>query len=259
MLDTPYPICSLYRRGRKGAKSELPPVCVCPNRFFERQIHDDVIAHAWKGDPPSNPRLVHEITMQKFGRVDLVIADVDETTGGIRRFLPVELQAVDITGSVFPEYAAITSSQWTSERPDYGFNWSNVRKRYVSQLISKGYYCHQWGTRIAAVLQEDLFIEFNKHASFAEVSLDDSNIVFLLYQFAWDGDEQRWAMTLKRTVPTTHSNVMNAILYQRSPDKSLFENKIIAKLKKDDMPVGIPVLETGGIALADEQPPIQIE
>ncbi len=252
MLETPYPICSLYRKGVKGKKSNRPPVCVCPNRFFERQIQDDVIAHAWTGDPPTNPCVVHEINMQKFGRVDLVVADYDEAAGTVRRFLPVELQAVDITGSVYPEYLAITNSQDTDERPDYGFNWSNVRKRFISQLIAKGFYCHHWRTRIVAVVQEDLFVEFNKHAALTEVALEASNIVFLLYQFVWLEEEGRWSMIFQRAVPTTHSAVMNAILYELPPDKAAFEQKIIDQIKNGDRPAGIPIMEGVGELLPEE-------
>jgi hypothetical protein len=245
-LTEPYPVCSVYRTARRGIRSTRAPICVCPNRFYEVQIQEDVLQEAWKGPRPQNPRVVHEVTMQKFGRVDFVLSDYDEANHRVRQFLPVELQAVDITRTVLPSYLAILSSQAVGARPQYGFNWANVRKRYVSQLIAKGFYCHHWGTRIVAVLQTDLFEEFQKHARVATVSLDDANIVFMLYQFAWDESAQRWQLKLERVVPTTHVSVMNAILYETPPSRDKFESRILDKIGRDDGPHGTPVIETVG-------------
>jgi len=48
--------------------------------------------------------------MARVGTVDFVVADVDTEAGNIRNFVSAELQAIDITGSVEPAYAAITLS-----------------------------------------------------------------------------------------------------------------------------------------------------
>ncbi len=169
--------------------------------------------------------------MEKFGNVDLVIADVDDAKGVVRSFLPVELQAVDITGSYYPAYAALIENRAVEGRCSYGFNWGNVRKRFMSQIVTKGYYCHQWGTRIVAVVQEDLFDQFHSHAAINETKLEQSNIVFMLYQFSRASKHEPWQFGLKRIVPTTHSLVMQSILYETPPVKSLFEAKIISRMK----------------------------
>lgn len=255
VLTEPYPVCSVYRMARRGVRTNRPPICICPNRFYEVQIQDDVLREAWKGPKPQNPRVVHEVTMQKFGRVDFVLSDYDKATHRVRQFLPVELQAVDITRTVLPSYLAILGSQQVAERPKYGFNWANVRKRYVSQLIAKGFYCHHWGTRIVAILQTDLFQEFQKHAHVASVSLDEANIVFMLYQFAWEANAQRWELKLDKVVPTTHVSVMNAILYETPPSKDQFEMRILDKLRYEDGPHGTPIVETmGEVASAVDAP-----
>lgn len=229
-LNAPYPVCSVFRRGRAGP-SDRPPICVCPKRFYEAPIKEDVIAHAWAGDPPENPRVVYEISMEKFGTVDFVLADFDRANRRIKNFVSVELQAVDITGSYYSAYEAVTNSTMLLERPTYGFNWANVRKRFVSQLIAKGFYHHHWGTRIVAVLQADLFDQLQGHAQVPPVPLEQSNIVFVLYQFAWEGD--RWSLSLDRVVPTTHSLVMNAVLYETPPSRNAFERRILERLRPD--------------------------
>ena len=231
ILDVPAPVCAVYRR-RDGSGAS-PPICTCPKRFFESDVVNDVIKECWVGQKPDKHHVVvaHEVQMEKFGKVDFVIAERDDAKLKIKVFLPVELQAVDITGSVLPEYMALTSSQMADKQPSYGFNWANVRKRFISQLIAKGYFCHHWGTRIVAVVQSDLFDEFQRHAKAPAVSIKDSNIVFMLYQFVWSEVEKRWNFKLERVVPTTHVNVMNAILYEQPPDKQAFERKIIERIQ----------------------------
>ena len=152
-LTTPFPVCSIYRK-----RGDRPPICVCPNRFFEAQLQRDVIRECWVGNTPENPTLVGEVGMEKFGKVDFVVADINPGRTKIRDFVSVELQAVDITGTYLPSYEAIINNETTIEsRPTYGFNWANVRKRFLSQIITKGFHHHHWGTRIVAVMQEDLF------------------------------------------------------------------------------------------------------
>lgn len=221
------PVCTVFRSA--AGPDELTPVAVCPKRFYERQIHVDVIEHAWGTPAPNDPQVVHEVSMQKFGQVDMVIADVAPRTRNIRHFVSVEIQAVDVTGSYVPAYEALLHNRQLDRRPTQNFNWANVRKRFVSQLIAKGYYHHHWGTRIVAVVQSELFDRLQSHAHAAEVALRDSNIVFLLYDFSTNG-EGHLHLELERVVPTTHTNVMNAIMYERPPDRQLFEQRILRKL-----------------------------
>lgn len=227
-FDVPYPVCSIYRRGRRGTPPPGPPICVCPNRFLEAQILDDVIRECWVGEPPLNPVLVSEVSMERFGKVDFVVADLNDAGTQVRDFISVELQAVDITGSCLPSYEAIIHNRDLPARPAYGFNWANVRKRFISQLVAKGFHHHHWGTRIVAVMQEDVFAEFHRHAAIPAVGIDQANIVFLLYQF--DRQDGRWEMRFRKAIPTTHVQVMTAALYERPLARAEFEARIISRL-----------------------------
>lgn len=229
----PMPVCSVYRRGRKGDGSpqDRAPICVCPVRFFEADIVNDIVRECWVGPKPQTTRVAYEVNMEKFGNVDLVIADVNETANRVTNFLPVELQAVDITGSYLPYFDALLESRSASAKKSYGFNWANVRKRFISQLITKGFYCHTWETRIVAVIQEDLFKTFEAHAAIPETKLADANIVFMLYQFERDTVGGPWTLRLSRVVPTTHNMMMSSILYEKPPSRAKFEQKVLDRLR----------------------------
>jgi hypothetical protein len=229
-LGQPVPVCSVFKKGRAGGSpQDGPPICICPVRFYEADLVSDVVRECWVGPKPSSAAVVREVGMEKFGKVDLVIAEVLSSPKRIGKFLPVELQAVDITGTYLPIYEAHTLGMGVAYPSTYNFNWANVRKRFISQLIAKGYYCHHWDTRIVAVVQEELFDQFNAHAKITETKLVDSNIVFLLYQFSRASDG-RWNLGLRRVVPTTHTQVMQSILYEKPPSRANFERKILERL-----------------------------
>lgn len=229
-LGVPVPVCSVFKKGRLGGSpQDRTPVCICPVRFYEANLVDDVVRECWVGKKPKTASVVHEVGMEKFGKVDLVIADIHEGPRRVNSFIPVELQAVDITGSYLPIYEAHTLGTGLAKASTYNFNWANVRKRFISQLIAKGYFCHHWETRIVAVVQEDLYEQFNAHAKMTETKLADSNIVFLLYQFS-KGAGGVWNLGLRRVVPTTHMQLMQSILYEKPPSKAKFERKILERI-----------------------------
>jgi hypothetical protein len=218
----PYPVCTL----RKGATSAI---AVCPKRFYEIDFLSDIVRHAWLGKSPENPVIANEVKIDGFGNVDFVISDL-EADGTINQFLSVELQAIDITGSARLAYDAILQNKMLSKRPTYGFNWKNVAKRYMNQLISKGYLHHHWGTKIVAVIQDEVYEYFRKDADFfttSDLNAANINIVFMIYGFVPSntGDREQ-KLILKRVEGTHHSNLQQAVLYKTAPPRDAFIKRI---------------------------------
>ncbi|MDR2717152.1 MAG: hypothetical protein LBB89_03680 [Treponema sp.] len=230
-LSGPYPICSVFH----GKDKKL--MCICPKRFLQADFKQKILDVCWPGERPKNPIIVHEIKMENFGNVDFVIADVDEKKQHVRQFLSVELQAVDITGSVEPVYQAIINSEQTmSKNFSYGINWENVRKRYITQLINKGFFHHHWQSKIIAVIQLALYNNLREKIRFDELEpkSDTSNIVFMLYDFKKiEGNgSYYYEITYKKAIGTSHSSLMNAALYKTPPSKEKFEERILSVLNK---------------------------
>ena len=166
--------------------------------------------------------------------VDLVVADLDTETGQIHEFVSVELQAVDLTGSVEPAYSALLNNQPVVETT-YGVNWANVRKRFMDQLVAKSFYHHQWGTRVVAVMQTPLFDRLHEHIGFDQLPIGQTSavdVVFLLYDYVEASSPQRdHTLVFDRALGTSHSSLMMHTLYQNPPPKEAFTTRILERLR----------------------------
>lgn len=227
--NNPYPVCVIKK------KLSGQPVCVCPKRFYEIDFLQDVIDHAWPGPKPTNPRIAREVKMAGVGNVDFVIADTLDGQD-IGQFLSVELQAIDITGSVRPAYNAIVANEMLAASPSYGLNWKNVYKRYVHQLISKGYFHHHWGSKVVAVIQDVVYDYICNDADFmrqTDVRSPQVNIVFMSYRFE-DNPEypMRKRLVLDKVEGTHHTNLQNAVLYKSPPVREEFCERIRSALAR---------------------------
>lgn len=227
--DEPYPVCTLWRRstGKPDPRQDL--IFVCPKRFYAVDFLTEVIEHCWPGEKPKNPRVAPEVKMAGFGNVDFVIADVQDD-GEVEQFLSVELQAIDITGSVFPAYQALRAEADLERRPTYGLNWDNVYKRYVTQLIRKGYFHHHWKSKIVAVIPEQVYQYITSRADFirsADVKSAQVNIIFMTYRLESDPTRPgEFRPALVTVEGTSHSSLQNAILYKEAPQRDAFTTQI---------------------------------
>lgn len=227
LTEEPYPVCSIYH----GVK-DPQLICACPKRFFGAELVEDVLENCWPGERPRDYRIAYEVQMKGFGNVDFVIADIDPLTNTVRNFVSVELQAVDTTGSVQLAYSAVLNNRQLDGRPGYGMNWGNVRKRYISQLVAKGYFHHLWGTRIVAVLQTALYTKIRDYVAFDEMTVNsNTNIIFMLYDFTQNSAGGGHGLELARVVGTSHSSLMTGTLYRLPPPRGSFCDRIIANLQ----------------------------
>lgn len=225
-----FPVCSIFRRRKNEEKL---PVVVCPRRLYAADIYNDVIKYCWSGPKPSNPIVVHEIKMGEVGNVDMVIADLSDDGKNIKDFVSIELQAIDISGTYEPAYTSIVTNSPLDKRPVYGFNYKNVQKRFITQLIDKGFFHHHWGTKIIAVVQDIIYDTLKERIRFPEVSIEHSNVIFMQYKMILvDNPEgSRYELKLKGVTGTTHNELMMSSFYQKTPPKEEFCDRILKVYK----------------------------
>jgi hypothetical protein len=164
--------------------------------------------------------------------VDAVIADVG-VDSSIKDFVSVELQAVDLTGSVYPAFDALINNQECAKPPTFGVNWANVKKRYINQLIHKGFFHHHWGSRIVSIIQTPLYDYFRSSLQFDELDprSPNANVVFMAYDFI-PGEALGAAansLRLAKAVGTSHNSLMLSAIYKTPPSRDVFCKKVIER------------------------------
>jgi hypothetical protein len=231
----PFPVCTLWKLSGSGA-NRVPsrPVIVCPKRFYTADIVGDILEHVWVG-PYDREKIasVREIKMGRIGNVDMVVCDTS-TLPVLDKFISVELQAIDITGSVSEAYTDHINQSELSKVPKYNFNTANVHKRYLTQLIKKGYFHHTWRKKIVAVVQDFLLESIRDRVRFAATNPKDENtsIVFMAYTLdtSETDEEGYYRLKLKEVVGTEHSVLMNAVVYETPPSRDQFVEAIKRQL-----------------------------
>ena len=233
----PFPVCTLWKlKGKGHNRQPNRPVIVCPKRFFQANIVDDILEHCWIGEyNREHIQAVREVKMGKAGNVDMVICDTSKLPD-IENFVSVELQAVDITGTVSDAYTAHLNRKGLSSYPNYNFNMSNVSKRYLYQLIKKGYFHSTWRKKIVAVVQDFLLEDIRERVRFASTNPKDENtdIVFMSYTLETSSvnEEGFFDLKLQDIIGASHSALMSAVVYEQPPDLIQFKNAIIRQLSK---------------------------
>jgi Restriction endonuclease NotI len=142
------------------------PVICCPYRLYANhyKVLQDVAEAAFGGEVqlfPGNTaisdrvpdgktkvavfgkRWGKELRLPNRGRsggyfVDWVLARLG-TKEDLIEFVAVEVQSIDTTGNYQAERAAYLNNQVFDEASTAGFNWENVNKRILPQLIYKGH------------------------------------------------------------------------------------------------------------------------
>lgn len=228
-IGSPYPVCSIWKGAGATPSAATDLFCVCPKRFYAVDFLKEVVRHCWPDAAPKHAQVVPEVQMKGFGNVDFVIADVGDD-GGIGQFLSVELQAIDITGSVLPAYNALLNSTDLENRPSYGLNWDNVYKRYITQLIRKGYFHHHWKSKIVAVIQDQIYKNIAARAEFMRTqNVQDPtvNIIFMAYRFEPDPARPgQFKWVLSTVEGTSHASLQSAMMYKDAPSRDAFCNQI---------------------------------
>ncbi|MCK2023178.1 hypothetical protein KZC52_09605 [Microbacterium sp. kSW2-24] len=154
---TPSGVCALKQ-------TTMDPVVCCPNRMYgdDYRILRDVAVRAF-GDGLSlvNGREAQARALATgsrvvgvFGKkwggevhlpqrkgagsyfVDWILAVVSPS--GLEEFVAIEVQTIDTTGNYHDSLDALRDGRRKVESKAAGFNWENVNKRILSQLIYKG-------------------------------------------------------------------------------------------------------------------------
>lgn len=227
----PLGVCSVFDKGE--------PTITCPTRFKEEHL---IIAAAkdFFFSPDTNFVAMPEIRLKDLngkaaGNMDIVLVAHDER-GIVTDFGAIEIQAVYISGNVrrpFREYMkdlTKTTFDWSGvkeyPRPDY---LSSSRKRLAPQLIYKGGILKAWNKRIAVVTDRKFF---GTLPVLEEVSKEQADIAWLVYDLVLDDKSDCFKLTHYRTIYTEFASALDTITKTEAGPVEDFVTLLQTKLKQ---------------------------
>ena len=113
--------------------------------------------------------------------------------------------------------------------------WRTSSYNPYTQLIDKGIYHHHWETKIVAVVQDVVYENLHNKIAFPELSIDQSNVVFLQYAMVLTKTSvgPRYQLKLKKVTGTQHNALMMSSFYKKAPPKEKFCQRILTVYKAD--------------------------
>lgn len=139
-----------------------------------------------------------------------------DKAGHILEFGSLEVQAVYISGNVRNPFEYYIQDpiehahmDWTKKRnyprPDY---LSSSRKRLAPQLIYKGGILHAWRKKMAVAVDSNFFKTL---PPMDQVSANEAEMAWLVYDLTHDTQQNRYQMALSRTVYTKFDAALEKI------------------------------------------------
>ncbi len=179
-----------------------------------------------------------------------MLASYDDR-GRVTDFGTLEVQAVYVSGNIrqpFEYYmenpARRYDLDWANRpnypRPDY---LSSSRKRLVPQLITKGGILRHWGIKQAVALHAEFFRTL---PLLPEVEPQEADMIWLIYDLAYDSKEKLYHLKLERTAHTLFRPVLDQIMTaEPGPVEEfigLLQEKLDKKLEGEENPPDAPTL-----------------
>lgn len=151
------------------------PVIICPARLIERrQIFADCLHLLTTHEPGNELHIVSEISIPG-GSVDYFLVSVKD--GKVKDFVGIELQALDTTGTVWPERQRLLKELGmprgdkaeTSEKP-YGINWKMTAKTILVQMHHKIQTFEHVNKKLVLVIQDRLLAYMSREFNFSHLT-----------------------------------------------------------------------------------------
>ncbi len=156
------------------------PVIICPARFLERrQVFIDAIHLLTTHQPGNELHVVSEVSVPG-GHVDYFLVSVRD--GKVQDFVGIELQALDTTGTIWPERQRFLRESGLSQIDDaelsgkpYGINWKMTAKTILMQLHHKIDTFEHVNRKLVLVVQDRLLEYMRREFNF--IHLNDPAVI----------------------------------------------------------------------------------
>jgi len=215
---------------------EQEPVVICPARFLERhQIFTDCLHLLTTHEPGNELHIIQEVSIPG-GSVDFFLTSVRE--GKVKDFVGIEVQAVDTTGTVWPERQRLLKmlripreDKGESSTKPYGINWKMTAKTILVQMHHKIQTFENVNKKLVMVLQDKFFAYMARTFAFEHLKnpavLGDSMHMHV-YQLVKQPD-QSLKLVMQSRVSTDTDGIAACLGLQSDPRLELA--RIVANLE----------------------------
>lgn len=234
------------------AKKDVP-IIICPNRLKEagHRVLRDAAAYCFPGKPEL--AVFGELKLKTrnskhMGNLDFLVAETKEHEGKIevRDFIGVELQAVNITGTLSDAYA--DAMEKCGLKPEWGFtgtykhsfNLLDTAKGLYTQVLREGRVFTYWRKYLVVAVQ-DVFFE-DMSARFG-LELKDRKgapgayTVMQIYTLNRNEEEQKYSLELSRQLTITNEDLLEAYqsVVEALPDLQEFTERVATRASRNQI------------------------
>lgn len=215
-----------------GAKESVGMI-ICPHRLLERkQIFMDCI-HLLTLHEPGNA--IHRIAEVEVpgGSIDYVLVSVKNEK--VVDFVGIELQALDTTGTLWPqrqrflqEVGVVNENSVVTNKP-YGMNWKMTAKTILVQLHHKTETFEQLNRHLVLVVQEPLLEYMRAEFSFNHVQTAKLGDSMHFHSYSLKSTDGQLRLALASRFSTDAQGIASCLGLQVSPSVEM--EVIIATLQ----------------------------
>lgn len=152
---------------------QAEPIVICPARLLERgQVFTDCFHLLTTHEPGNELHLVPEMAIPG-GSVDYFLVSVK--AGKVRDFVGIEIQALDTTGSVWPERQRLlhrlgsSAADASAVHQPFGINWKMTAKTTLLQIHHKIQTFEHLNKKLVLVVQDKLLAYMTRQFDFGHV------------------------------------------------------------------------------------------
>lgn len=150
------------------------PAIICPNRLLERkQIFVDCLHLLTTHEPGNQLHIIPEVSIPG-GSVDFFLVSVRD--GKVKDFVGIELQALDTTGTVWPErqrfleaVGVLRDGDGVFDKRGFGINWKMTAKTILVQMHHKVATFEHVNKKIVLVVQDNLLAYMHREFNFGHL------------------------------------------------------------------------------------------
>ena len=198
-----------------GRKNQ--PVIICPNRLLQkRQVFTDCVHLLLRHEPGNEFHVVPEVSIPG-GSVDYFLVSAKDRK--VRDFVGIEFQALDTSGTVYPErqkllreLGFVVDDEDVDSKKQFGINWKMTAKTTLVQLHHKIETFEYVGKHLVLVVQDCLLEYMYKEFNFDHLSnpskIGDS---MHIHAYSFAADDQGSRLELAQHLSTDSDGVSTCL------------------------------------------------